>query len=151
MSSMKKFTIQELSMSKFQAIPPKPGIYWYEIDKPIEKPIFKNDNPAGHFIGNDPTVHPNVLMIKWVKEATILYIGRHKKNLRKRILQHFKFAAGKSVSAWGGRYLWQLDDSIQKKMTVRYKEVKNPKRAEKDELAKFEKTFKRLPFANLRR
>ena len=150
MSSMKKFTIQELSMSKFQAIPPKPGIYWYEIDKPIEKPIFKNDNPAGHFKGRNPKVHLDVLVRKWVKETTILYIGKSM-NLRERIIKRSRFAAGEPVPAWGGRYLWQLDDSIQKKMTVRYKEVQNLKEAEKDELAKFEKKFGQLPFANLHR
>jgi len=125
-----------------------PGVYWYEIDRPIEKPLFKKNNPAGHFRGNDPTVSVSVLEKKWIPEATVLYIGRAV-NLPNRVKLRARFAKGEPVRAWGGRYLWQLDDSIQKRITVRCKVVEDYKTAERLEISKFKSKYGKLPFANL--
>ncbi len=148
---MKKYTLKKLSKDKFQKIPCSPGVYWYEIDKPREKKkvLFKDNNPAGHFRGKDPTVSSAVLEGNWVPEATILYIGQTR-NLHNRIKLRAKFANGEPARAWGGRYLWQLDDSIQKRIKVRYKIVQDYKKEERIEISKFRGKYGKLPFANLR-
>lgn len=144
---MPPIKIKELE-NKFQEIPNKPGVYWYEINEPIEEALFKKTNPAGHFRGQNPTVTISVLKKKWLPEATILYIGRSN-NLSERIKLRSRFAKGEPVRAWGGRYLWQLDDSIQKRITVRYKVVEDSKTAERLEILNFKRKYGKLPFANL--
>lgn len=145
-----KYALNKLFENDFQQIPDKPGIYWYEIDKPIKKPKFKTDNPAWHYRGRDPTVSTDVLEEKWVKGATILYIGRSI-NIHKRIKDRYEFSKGRRARVWGGRYLWQLGDSIQNKIILRFKVVQDYKKAEEDEISDFrDKNGGRLPFANLR-
>ncbi|MEK7068848.1 MAG: hypothetical protein AAB947_00530 [Patescibacteria group bacterium] len=144
---MSPIKLKELE-KRFHEIPDKPGIYWYEIDQPIKKALFKEDNPAGHYRGKDPTVRVVCLQEKWVSEATIVYIGETK-NLRKRIRLRARFANGEPVRAWGGRYLWQLDDAIQKRMAVRCKVDQDYKTAESLEISEFKNKYGKLPFANL--
>ncbi len=157
---MNTYTLNELSEDDCQPIPQKPGIYWYEIDAPIKKAEFKHDNPSCHLKG-DPTVAEEILGPKWVPDATILYIGKTT-NLRHRFRARARFAIGEPTRAWGGRYLWQLDDIIQEKMLIHYEivpghekmtreELKDTlEKMERAEIERFKKKFGRLPFANLR-
>lgn len=73
---MDAHALKELRESDFRQIPDSPGVYWYEICKPIEKGRFKKINPAGPLgNGGDPTVGIEVLEEYWVSNAMILYIG----------------------------------------------------------------------------
>lgn len=140
--------LTELKNNSLLNIPPRAGVYWYESDKPLVVGAYKKSNPAGHYRG-DPTVTPDKLEKKWVPDATTLYIGMAS-NLRKRIMLRARFADGEPVRAWGGRYLWQLDDSIQKVMKVRWEVCDDPGAKEREEIEKFKDNHEgRLPFANL--
>ena len=146
---MKIGRIRIVDLDSFLNIPPCAGVYRYEIDRPRESGSYKEVNPAGRLKG-DSTVSQDVLKKKWVAKTTIVYIGQTK-NLRERIILRARFADGERVRAWGGRYLWQLDDSIQRKMSVCWETCDNPKDMEKKAIDNFKKNYgNRLPFANLR-
>ncbi len=129
------------------AIPDTPGIYWFEIPELNTMPEFKKVNPAGHSRG-DPTVPVQLLREKWVPTARILYIGGSRR-IQNRQIQRVRFSAGRLVGAWGGRYLWQLDEETQSKMILCWKEAVNFKEEERYLIDKFLKEFRKLPFANI--
>ncbi len=75
-----------------------------------EEPAFLDANPGGRFKGKDPTVAPEVLRAKWVPRSHVVYIGKAD-IANRRLAQFAHFGAGEPVGHWGGRYIWQLDDS----------------------------------------
>ncbi len=72
---------------------------------------FLDTNPGGRFKEQDPTVPIEVLSANWVPSSQVVYIG--KANVADRRLRQFaRFGAGERIGHWGGRYIWQLLDSI---------------------------------------
>ena len=66
-----------------------------------------------------------------------------------RIGKLLAFGAGLPIDHRGGRYLWQLVRS--ENLVVCWKVVPDPKAVESRLINQFERTYGRLPFANLRR
>lgn len=96
----------------------------------------------------------------WVDDADILYIGQtggtykngrmSEGTLRKRIETLFKFGNGQVVAHWGGRYLWQHDESHD--FRVYWYECKgdeNPIELERKLLNEFKEEYGKYPFANI--
>jgi hypothetical protein len=69
--------------------------------------------------------------------------------LRKRIRQLIQFASGKPVGHWGGRCLWQLEDSDE--FLIAWRVETSARQAEAKLLDRFEVRYGRLPFANWQR
>lgn len=73
-------------------------------------PTFLPSNPGGHFKDKDPTVPVATLATNYVTDAHVVYIG--KADVADRRLKQFaRFGAGEKIGHWGGRYIWQLEDS----------------------------------------
>ncbi len=85
------------------------GVYVVYRPAPTD-PVFLATNPGGRFKGRDPTVAVELLADKWVRDAHVIYIGKADR-LRVRLRQYARFGAGEPVGHWGGRYIWQLEDS----------------------------------------
>lgn len=75
------------------------------------KPSFLAVNPGGHFKEKDPTVPFAELQANWVPDSRVIYIGKADA-ARKRLAQFAQFGAGQKIGHWGGRYIWQLADSV---------------------------------------
>ena len=126
------------------------GIYMVlrEIDT---QPRFLYNSSAGWFKGKNPTKDKRCLLKKWVPGAHVIYIGKGD-NLQERIDELLKFGMGKSNPHWGGRLIWQIEDS--QNFLMAWKEVKpgeRPRDLEYHFIRLFFERYKRLPFANWRR
>lgn len=66
-----------------------------------------------------PCPTPEELAANWVEGAAVVYIGkadwrkRGKHPLRQRLREFADFGAGRPVAHWGGRLIWQLEDSAE--------------------------------------
>lgn len=117
-------------------------------------PEFIGKSNAGRFKYSDPSYPLDVLRKKWVPTAAVLYIGKAGptagRTLRKRILELVRFGSGDPVAHRGGRALWQVE-GIWRAQIAWKAAAGDPLRAEQALLAKFEREFGRLPYANFRR
>lgn len=134
-------------------IPENSGIY-IVLRKIKGLPIFLTENPGGSFKGKNPTVDIEKLHQKWVKNTHVIYIGKandNDKKLRSRLKTFLDFGSGKPVGHWGGRYVWQLQNS--ENFLIAWKTAKlneNPEELESILFKQFEEIYGSLPFANLR-
>jgi antitoxin component HigA of HigAB toxin-antitoxin module len=117
-------------------------------------PEFIEKSRAGRFKDSDPSYSLDVLRKKWVPTATVLYVGKAGptagRTLRKRILELVRFGSGDPVAHRGGRALWQVE-GIWRAQIAWKAAAQDPLGAEQAMLAKFERAFGRLPYANFRR
>lgn len=74
------------------------------------EPRFLTANPGGRFKGKDPSVSADALVANWVTGAEVLYIGKAD-DLRRRLREYARFGEGTPIGHWGGRLIWQLEDS----------------------------------------
>lgn len=102
---------------------------------------------GGRFKGRDPKVDAASLNARLAFGSPVLYIGKGD-DLRRRIKQLLRFAAGEPVAHWGGRYLWQLADA--ELLLIAWRTELEPLAAEGELLRDFAAQFGSLPFANLR-
>jgi len=144
---MKKYTFQRLYENNFLTIPCCPGVYFVTCGKNF-KHKFIHPGTGGHFKCKDPNVSVRKLKSKWVLGNRLLYIGQTRRSLRERIALFAAFGSGYPVAHRGGRYIWQIKNATSN-LYVHCEEIGNPRAREKEEIAKFEKKYKKLPFANL--
>lgn len=102
---------------------------------------------GGRFKQRDPAVSVDILEARLELPTPTVYIGKGDR-LQRRISQLLRFGAGETVGHWGGRYLWQLEDSGQ--LLVAWRTDPDPIGAESELLRDFSAQFGALPFANLR-
>jgi hypothetical protein len=116
--------------------------------------VFLEKSGGGWFRGEDPSYPLEDLKSKWVEGAPILYVGKAGpsagRTLRKRILELVRFGSGEPIAHRGGRALWQLAGIWQSKIAWRT-DIADPLGSEQRLLARFEKRFRKLPYANFRR
>ena len=144
-------TISDLQASGCCEVPDKPGVY-IVLRANGTRPEFLQESTGGHFKGQDPTIPVSLLEKKWVGNAIVLYIGKagpaSRRTLKTRLNQYMRFGQGARVGHWGGRYIWQLDDS--RDLLVCWKATPDvaPRVVESDLIRQFEETYHKLPFAN---
>ena len=127
-------------------VPSAGGVYI--VLTPDRKPRFLELGTGGRFKGQNPNVAIETLSAKWVDGAETLYIGRSV-DLHRRVRTLVRFGAGSPVAHWGGRYLWQLEDS--EDLLVCWLPDLDPEALERKLIQMFRTDFGgRLPFANLR-
>ena len=119
-----------------------------------EPPRFLGRSVGGHFKGKDPTVPIDTLQNSWIPDSGLLYIGKAGKSdsgqtIRRRLKQYLDFGSGKPVGHWGGRFIWQLEDSPQLRIAWRELSGIEPRSVESQLIAEFESQMGALPFANL--
>lgn len=119
-------------------------------------PVFRDSSPAGRFKGKDPSIPPDALARKWVEGPEVVYIGKAtvgtsgRRGLRKRLDEYRRFGAGEPVGHWGGRFVWQLEDSVDLLVAWNATE-EDASQVESRMLGDFVDRYSMLPFANLRR
>lgn len=147
-------TIAELKRND-ACIPEQGGVYLV-LRGTLEAPKFLETGTGGHFKGKNPNVPLDELQRNWVEGADIVYIGKAgskdgSATLRSRLRQLVSFGCGNNVGHWGGRYLWQLEDSND--LIVCWLPVidKEPETVEKELIQSFKIQHSGMrPFANLR-
>jgi len=144
-------TISELK-ENINLIPNEKGIYI--IIKETDNIDFRKISTGGHFKGKNPTVPIYKLQTKWIKESSIIYIGKaggknSKSNLKKRLNQYIKFGEGQPIGHWGGRYIWQITESDNLIVAWKTLRLLEPRDLEKQLINNFEKYYNALPYANL--
>jgi hypothetical protein len=87
------------------------------------------------------------LSANWVSDAEVVYIGKAN-NLRRRLKEFAKFGAGHKIGHWGGRLIWQLEESHA--LLVAWKETpgRDPELVETELIAQFRAAYGQPPFAN---
>lgn len=135
-------------------VPAAPGVYVVVRQRDGE-PEFLPSSPAGRFKGKDPSAARERLEAEWVAGAEVVYIGkasggaRGRRGLRKRLDEFRRFGEGEPIGHWGGRLIWQLEESDT--LLVCWKETdEEPALLESAMILEFATKFRRRPFANLR-
>jgi hypothetical protein len=148
-------TMSELMDGARTLIPNKMGVY-VVLRKNDSAPKFLAEGTGGFFKGKNPNVPISELQEKWVKDASIVYIGKaggvgSSATLKKRLDQYLRFGQGANIGHWGGRYIWQLTDS--KELVVCWKILANedPRDVERMMISNFKTSYAgKRPFANLK-
>lgn len=111
------------------------------------EPSFLAANPGGRFKGRDPSISKDALWANWVAGAEVVYIGKAD-NLRRRLREYTRFGEGAPIGHWGGRLIWQLEDSAE--LLVAWRETPGlvPREVETEMIAAFREAFGKPPFAN---
>lgn len=134
--------------SESALLPKEAGVYVVIRDS-TEAPQFLEKGTGGFFKGKNPNVSITELAANYVADSNIVYIGKAS-SLRRRVGQLLRFGEGKAVGHWGGRYLWQLDDSDN--LLVAWKVTPNcdSSEIESQMIREFTLIHGKRPFANLK-
>ena len=148
-------TIGEL-INNQAPIPDEKGIYMVIRDS-VKLPKFLLEGTGGFFKGKNPNVAISELKINWVVGADVLYIGKagsstEVSTLNSRLKLYLEFGQGKNRGHYGGRYIWQLEDSLG--LLLCWKEMPDDDIEPADEesrlIAQFKAKYNKRPFANLK-
>jgi hypothetical protein len=147
-------TIRDL-MNDSSCLPKQKGVYLVIRDR-YSQPNFLAIGSGGYFKNKNPNIEINQLHEEWVDDTIVIYIGKAgsataKATLRSRLKQYLKFGQGSAVGHWGGRLIWQLEDSLNLIMCWKPLEYEDPQNIESKLIIDFKKQFNnKRPFANLK-
>src|SRR5262245_29453944 len=89
----------------------------YAVIYPFDhEPKFVFPGTGGSHKKKDPNVSVEELRERWVPDSRLLYFGKaggagKKSDLRERIDDYSQFGLGEKTGHWGGRLIWQIEDS----------------------------------------
>jgi hypothetical protein len=144
--------VSELNISTL-LIPKIKGVYLV-LNPNYQNKTFLEIGSGGHFKGKNPNISFEELNSNWIENSLIVYIGKAgnetgKSTLHSRINQYLKFGQGKNIGHWGGRLIWQLQNS--QDLIFCWKPLcdEDPRSFEKHLISSYVTTFAKRPFANL--
>ncbi len=138
-------TVKHLRESRCASVPSEPGVY-VVVRTSDAASVWLEVSTGGHFKGRDPSVPIAELESRYIRGAPLLYIGKAD-SLKRRLSQYVRFGIGARIGHWGGRYIWQLEDSAQ--LQIAWAVNPQPRKRESELMAAFVATFGRMPLANL--
>ena len=117
-------------------------------------PVFLAEGTGGYFKGRNPNVPVDVLECNWVQGTPVTYIGKaggstSNATLRSRVRQYLRFGQGNNVGHWGGRYIWQLENTDNLAVCWKFVTDEEPREIESRLIQMFISDFGKRPFANL--
>jgi hypothetical protein len=147
-------TVRELQGGRCLMVPEEPGIYLI-LRGALHSHTLTETNCGGRFKGKDPTVPLSRLQKHWVDGSPVIYIGKagggqSKATLRGRLWAYVRFGAGEPVAHWGGRFIWQLQNSPELVVCWRQSAEQDAAVLESSMIKDFTAVYGRRPFANLR-
>ena len=145
----------ELMAGAKSLIPAQMGVY-VVLRESNSEPQFLEEGTGGFFKRKNPNVSISELQSNWIEETSIVYIGKAggtkcSATLNKRLGLYLRFGQGANVGHYGGRYIWQLQDS--RDLIVCWKRLysEEPLEVEQQMIEDFKSSHSgRRPFANLR-
>lgn len=137
-------------MNDRSMIPSDGGVYVF-LRQSDGEPKFLERGTGGFFkrsAPKDPNVSIEELKAAWVEGSSIMYIGKAE-SLKSRLSSYLRFGEGKFAAHWGGRLIWQLEDS--RDLLVCWKVTKEVPRDVEERMIKAYKAAhsEQRPFANL--
>ena len=146
-------TLKDLIEENCNQVPLKAGVY-FVLYLNERKPTLIDESLGGHFKGRNPTVTIKELEVNWNEGTIVIYIGKaggEKSNatLQSRLRQYMRFGKGEPVGHSTERYIWQIYDSKNLKISWKVIEDSNSRNIEKDLISDFISQFGKRPFANL--
>lgn len=144
--------ISEL-MRDSSKIPDKPGVYMV-LHTALNAPTFINPGTGGFFKGKDPNKSESFLLQNWLEDTVVVYIGKaggigNKATLSKRLRMYLRFGQGKPVGHYGGRLIWQIENSGDLLICWKTKISDEPSNVEAELISEFVECYKKKPFTNL--
>jgi hypothetical protein len=148
----KGFISVEKIIESYDVLPKQKGVYI--LIHSAENPNFQAIGTGGDFKQREPNVSIDELKKNWVKDSPIIYIGKAgsengSATLHSRLKQYFNFGQGKAVGHWGGRYIWQLEQSYNTIVCWLETPDIDPRIVEAEMIKQFVKKYSKRPFANL--
>lgn len=146
-------TIVSLRETSCDEVPSDTGAY-VVLREWTAPPKFMPKSSAAFWRQQNPSVPVEELEAKWVEGASILYIGHAsgpgvRNRLQQRIKRMLRFGAGRAVSHWSGRYIWQLSGSAALRMAWFATDKRDSDPLVNRLFDAFDERFGKLPFANL--
>lgn len=140
-------------MEDSRMIPHKPGVYMVLHTAP-NAPTFINPGTCGFFKGKDPNKSESFLLQNWLEDTVVVYIGKaggigNKATLSKRLRMYLRFGQGKPVGHYGGRLIWQIENSGDLLICWNTMISDEPRNVESELIRDFVKCYKKKPFANI--
>lgn len=142
--------VSELMETRCAAVPGLQGVYVL-LRVSAEELVFLEEGTGGAFKGNNPNSKISTLKANWVEDTEIVYIGMTRDSLQRRLSTYMLFGQGQPVGHWGGRFIWQLEDS--RDLVVCWKPMPygDAAKEESEMIQAFKQAHDgRRPFANLR-
>lgn len=145
-------TVSQLP-SNYNSIPKIKGVYCIICLEDNCK--FLEVGCGGHFKGKNPNVITSLLKTNWVENAGVIYIGKaggsaSKATLHSRLKQYIKFGQGRPVGHWGGRLIWQIENSGNLIVAWKTLSTEEPRDYEMKLISSFVVKYGKRPFANLK-
>jgi len=130
-------------------IPKKQGVYLV-LNEEKENIEFLETGIGGIYQDKNPNVSINRLTNEFIPNSLVVYIGKAN-NLRVRIKQYLNFGRKDNILHYGGRFIWQLENS--RNLLFCWKilpDNESPKVIESKLILEYRQQFtNRRPFANL--
>jgi hypothetical protein len=135
------------------AIPKAKGVYMI-LYTGKDEPKFLRKGTGGFFKGKDPNISIEELKRNWVPDTLVVYIGKAGKEgsnatLQSRLRQYFAFGQGRNVGHYGGRLIWQLNNSSDLVVCWKPLPTTDPRSIEVTLIREFVEKYSNRPFANL--
>ncbi len=133
-------------------VPQKRGVYIIYSD--LENvPHFNEKGGYKSRKGKSTTVSIETLNSIWVEKANVIYIGKaggtgKKATIQSRLKQYMKFGESKTVSHWGGRYIWHIQNYDNLLVAWKTSDKDEPRVVEEKMIKEFEDIYGKIPFAN---
>lgn len=128
-------------------LPDVPGVF-VVVRPDMSGSRFIDIGSAPKYKGQDPNVSIVSLLVRWIKDAQTVYIGKAGKSLHNSVMQLMEFGSGVAVDHWDGRFLWQITNIRSYLLAWRPLPKADVDAEQQKAFEEFRQLYGKLPFAN---